>query len=409
MKNILYLFGVLVLAAVLLTGCGRADGNDTGTEYMPDMAHSLAYEANTYSYYHYNQWSTPEEKRAMSTPRKPVQGTIPRGYAGGDTMSKFANERVAIKPNGSVPYYYEDTDAERLRAEEELSNPFPITEGGLAKGKELYEINCAICHGKKGEANGTIVESGVYPAVPSSYLNDEFIAAGDGRYYHAIMHGKNMMGHYKDKLSYEERWQVIHYIRSLQAKSQGREYLVVAPPPPRSLADVITSGSGSITLDNVQFNSGSAKLKSSSYEELNDLALLLVEQESVRLSINGHTDNVGKEENNRRLSQKRAEAVLRYLAENGVDDDRLIAQGYGADQPIDSNDTDEGRAKNRRTEVSIVDSGVGNSSEQSGNSDIKTDTDVDIKTNEDSDNKGSNDSDNKDSDKDSDSKDKSSK
>ena len=357
MKNIIYLFGLLFLASLALTSCRKANGNFTGREYMPDMAHPVAYEANTYSYYYYNTWGTPEEKRALSQPRKPVAGTIARGYAGGDAMSKFANERVVIPANGAVPYYYEDNDEERLRAEAELKNPFPITEGGLATGKELYAINCAICHGEKGEANGHIVESGVYPAAPKSYLDEEFINAGDGRYYHAIMYGKNVMGHYKDKLSYEERWQVIHYIRSLQAKSQGRDYLVAAPPAPTaplSIAEVIASGSGSIALDNVQFATGSARLRSSSYDELNNLVAILTDQAAVKLSINGHTDNQGNADNNRALSQKRAQAVLDYLVENGIDGGRLQAQGFGADQPVATNDTSEGRAQNRRTEVEIV-------------------------------------------------------
>ncbi len=338
---------------MVVTGCGKADGNYTGREYMPDMAHPIAYEANTYSYYYYNTWGTPEEKRKMSQPRKPVTGTIARGYAG----SAVANERVVIPANGSVPYYYEDNDEERLRAEAELSNPFPITEAGLATGKELYEINCGICHGAKGEANGHIVESGVYPAAPKSYLDEEFINAGDGRYYHAIMYGKNVMGHYKDKLSYEERWQVIHYIRSLQAKSQGRDYLVAAPPTPAapmSIADVIASGSGSIALDNVKFNSGSATLKSSSYDELNNLVAILTDQAAVKLSINGHTDSKGNADANRTLSQKRAAAVMDYLVENGIDAGRLQAQGFGADVPVATNDTSEGRAQNRRTEVEII-------------------------------------------------------
>ena len=55
-------------------------------------------------------------------------------------------------------------------------------------------------------------------------LLDEFVNASNGRLFHAIMYGKNMMGGYKDKLSYQERWQVVHYIRSLQAKDKGLVY-----------------------------------------------------------------------------------------------------------------------------------------------------------------------------------------
>ena len=64
----------------------------------------------------------------------------------------------------------------------------------------------------------------VYPAQPASFLIEDFLAASNGRYYHAIIYGKNVMGGYADKLSYEERWQVIHWIRALQAKDQKLAY-----------------------------------------------------------------------------------------------------------------------------------------------------------------------------------------
>jgi len=63
-----------------------------------------------------------------------------------------------------------------------------------------------------------------YPAQPKNLIADDMIAAGNGRYYFGIMYGKNVMGGYSDKLSFEERWQVIHYIRSLQAKAKGLKY-----------------------------------------------------------------------------------------------------------------------------------------------------------------------------------------
>jgi len=71
-------------------------------------------------------------------------------------------------------------------------------------------------------ANG--ITAGVYPVQPAILINEEFTAASNGRYYHAIVKGRNLMGAYADKLSYEERWQVIHYIRSLQAKNLKLTY-----------------------------------------------------------------------------------------------------------------------------------------------------------------------------------------
>ena len=155
-------------------------------------------------------------------PRKPVEGTIPRGFAGLSRSDAEGMEShfVGMPVNGNVPYYYEDTEPERTRAMNEIvENPFPITAEGLSQGEELYDIYCGICHGEKGGGLGYLVrdDGGVYPAQPANFLLPEFVEASEGRYYHSIMYGKNVMGSYADKLSFKERWDVIHYIRSLQA------------------------------------------------------------------------------------------------------------------------------------------------------------------------------------------------
>ena len=224
-NNIVTLLVALFFLASVVA-CSGPDGNDPGTEYMPDMGHSIAYEANHYDYYSKNTWGSEADYHKMAQPRKPIQGTIPRGYAG--TVAPSEND-VAIPANGSVPYYYADTEEERTRAMAEIQkNPFPITEAGLAVGKNLYNINCGICHGEKGDGNGWLVDeknlNAKYPAQPAIFTTDEFVNATEGRYYHSIMYGKNVMGGYADKLSYEERWQVIHYIRSLQAKDRSLVY-----------------------------------------------------------------------------------------------------------------------------------------------------------------------------------------
>ncbi len=212
---------VLYCVVAMFFACQQPGGNSTGSEYMPDMGHSIAYEANHYNYYYQNTWGSEDEYYEYAKPRKPVAGTIARGYAGGDS-----NSDIAHTPNGSVPYYYGDTDDERIRASAELiNNPYPITDAGLAQGKELYTVFCGICHGDKGDGGGYLVrDGGAYPVQPANLLLPEFIGASNGQYYHAIEYGKNKMGAYKDKISYEERWQVIHYIRSLQAKELKLEY-----------------------------------------------------------------------------------------------------------------------------------------------------------------------------------------
>ncbi len=224
------LFGCFL---VVMYSCSPAGGDNPGSDYVPDMKHGIAYEANYYDFYRFNTWGSQEEYHELASPRKPISGSIPRGYAGMSTKGGVANsaamQRVdnEIAPNGFVPYYYEDTEEERERATEEIqSNPFPITEKGLEKGEMLYDINCGICHGEKGDGLGYLVrdDGGVYPAQPANLISDEFIEASPGRFYHSIMYGKNVMGSYKDKLSYKERWDVIHYIRTLQAKEKELVY-----------------------------------------------------------------------------------------------------------------------------------------------------------------------------------------
>ena len=143
--NIKYqIFGFLLFIALIsMSSCQSAGVNKTGSEYMPDMAHSVAYEANSYAYYYNNRWGSEDELHKMTQPRQPVQGTIPRGYVG----SKSAGTGISYTPNGSVPYYYANTEEDRTKAMAEIiKNPFPITKSSLEKGKLLYNIQCAICH-----------------------------------------------------------------------------------------------------------------------------------------------------------------------------------------------------------------------------------------------------------------------
>lgn len=229
--NIAFFAAFLLGGTFFLESCGPAGGNNTGHEYMMDMGHSIAYEANSVDLFYYNRWDMNSYLK-YAQPRSPIPGTIPRGYVG---LAKYSNGKVPDSVqsefdhetiNGAVPYYYADTDDDRLRAINEIRlNPYPITKAGLAQGKALYDIYCGICHGEKADGNGYLVrDDGKYPAQPAILVSDEFIAASNGRFYHAIMHGKNVMGGYSDKLSYKERWEVIQYIRSLQAQVKGLKY-----------------------------------------------------------------------------------------------------------------------------------------------------------------------------------------
>ncbi|GAB4495569.1 MAG: cytochrome c [Saprospiraceae bacterium] len=229
----------VALFAWLFSLCSPAGKNKTGHEYMPDMFHSIGYEANQYNAYYWNHWSDEKNtfsKAALSQPNGKVEGTVPRGYTavyynGASAIDvvrgKNAPNAIAAPVNGQVPFYYENTEEDRIRCEQEMvNNPFPITKEGLEKAKPLYNTYCGICHGEKGDGQGWLVTmpDSKYPAQPKNLIADDMIAAGNGRYYFGIMYGKNVMGGYSDKLSFEERWQVIHYIRSLQAKAKNLEY-----------------------------------------------------------------------------------------------------------------------------------------------------------------------------------------
>lgn len=222
-----------LLAAMIgilgLNSCQDAGGNQTGSEFIPDMAHSIAYEANTSHSYSFNAFEKESivDKKTLSGIRLPVDGTIPRGYAGANFGKAKSENGVSVPANGSVPYYYANTEEDRLKAMAEITkNPFPISNTALTRGKDLYNIYCGICHGEKADGAGYLVRDngGKYPAAPANLMLDDHINSTEGRYYHAIMRGRNMMGSYADKLSYEERWDVIHYIRSLQAKTKKLEY-----------------------------------------------------------------------------------------------------------------------------------------------------------------------------------------
>lgn len=106
--------------------------------------------------------------------------------------------------------------------------------------------------------------------------------------------------------------------------------------------------------DNLEFNTGKDIIKNESYASLDELAELLKKYPDWKLKIEGHTDNVGSRTSNLTLSKKRAEAVKKYLVKKGVSATRFEVKWYGPDKPIAPNDTEEGRQKNRRVEMTIT-------------------------------------------------------
>jgi len=110
-----------------------------------------------------------------------------------------------------------------------------------------------------------------------------------------------------------------------------------------------------IVLENIFFESASYELKETSKAELNFVVEFMTRNPKMEIEIQGHTDNVGTDSDNLTLSQNRANSVRQYIIDQGIESGRISAQGYGETIPVASNETDAGRAQNRRTEFKIID------------------------------------------------------
>jgi outer membrane protein OmpA-like peptidoglycan-associated protein len=110
----------------------------------------------------------------------------------------------------------------------------------------------------------------------------------------------------------------------------------------------------SIVLNNIFFETKKYELDPKSQIELDRLVQLLNDNPTVKIEIGGHTDNVGKPADNLTLSNNRAKSVVTYLISKGIAAQRLVAKGYGETKPVADNKTEDGRAKNRRTELKVI-------------------------------------------------------
>ena len=130
------------------------------------------------------------------------------------------------------------------------------------------------------------------------------------------------------------------YITNIRVAAGGRPFMYEA-----------LSETGRLALGGLLFDTGSARLRPESSPTLGDMVQMMQQNPDLRIRIEGHTDNTGDADANRRLSEERAQAVRTHLQQNGVDGSRLEAQGFGADNPVADNCTPEGRQTNRRVEL----------------------------------------------------------
>lgn len=118
-------------------------------------------------------------------------------------------------------------------------------------------------------------------------------------------------------------------------------------------------------MSDVLFKSGSYELMPGARERLAKVSGIVLAYQGLRLAVEGHTDSVGSDEYNRRLSEQRADAVRDYLVLQGISPDAITAAGFGKSEPVASNDTPEGRQQNRRVELVVSGSAIGNMAEAS--------------------------------------------
>ena len=179
MRNIFFILCLMVC----ITGCQKRPEKGQYT-FFYELHDSIPFDS-------FDENTVSEDKKTL---REPVSGTIARGDL-------------------DFQYDYKKTPQDAERAGGELKNPYPKTAQNLAEGKKLYETTCVVCHGKTGQGEGLVAQK--FPK-PQSFTSDYMKRLPPGRIYHAITVGSYIMGSYASQLSPQERWQVVHYVETLQ-------------------------------------------------------------------------------------------------------------------------------------------------------------------------------------------------
>ncbi|PWA05671.1 c-type cytochrome [Flavobacterium psychrotolerans] len=180
MKSI-YKITLLVCITILVSSCH--DNSKPNYQYMPNMYEPVSY----------NTYSQSDAFKNGKEGQLPVEGTINRGFE---------------------PYQYENTPAGYELAKLNLKSPLDSLSNDSEKGKALFEIYCAICHGNAGDGKGKLVTQGKYLGVPN--YKDRPIT--EGSIFHVQTYGLNAMGSYANQLNAHERWLVSSYVLELKSK-----------------------------------------------------------------------------------------------------------------------------------------------------------------------------------------------
>lgn len=182
--------------------------------------------------------------------------------------------------------------------------------------------------------------------------------------YNRLSDGKNLgtvtsnaeSGGYKIVLPYGEKYSITAEAKGYAAISDNIDLstIDVFKEITKDLYLVQIEAGSIVRMNNLFFDTGQSKINSNSYVELNNVVKMLKENPGMKIEINGHTDNVGSDETNMKISEARAKTVANYIIGKGIDAQRIKHKGYGEKKPVASNSTIEGKRKNRRVEFKIL-------------------------------------------------------
>jgi mono/diheme cytochrome c family protein len=213
-----------ITGVAMLASCG-AGGDDQGTEYAPNMYHSVAYEP-------YSQITDWDAGRWLTSIDYPAATPGGEGHAEFYNSNNFNPHRMNMRepaPNtvkrnaqGWLPYRLPN-DSTGLRMADRLKNPLDSSAQVVAAGKALYEMYCDHCHGPKGGGDGKVgtgitvdgKEKSAYAGVPN-YKSDALKNITEGHIFHVITYGKGLMWPHGSQVSPEDRWKIAKYVKTLQ-------------------------------------------------------------------------------------------------------------------------------------------------------------------------------------------------
>jgi outer membrane protein OmpA-like peptidoglycan-associated protein len=164
----------------------------------------------------------------------------------------------------------------------------------------------------------------------------------DGNYFIVLNPGRNY-GYFAEKPGFYPVSKNIDLKNKFNDKEIREDIILI------SLNEL--KNKNSVIINNIFFDYDKYELKSESTPELKRLTEFLIKNSKLKVIIEGHTDETGSNEYNLKLSENRADAIKKYLFDNGIKEDRITIKGYGKTKPIASNDTEENRARNRRVEI----------------------------------------------------------